>query len=273
MHRFAKAYEVLGVKPGTSMEEVKRAFRKKALRYHPDVNNDASAPEQFMLIKKAYEVLVTAERTFAGAPEKQANAESEEARRHRERFERFKKAREKARRYESIMVEREAKKFKRFRKSIFYPWTMAMSAISALMLFLIVVDAVLPGKVYEGYVEGRSVEYWGLGTEQIKGYGIHLEGDTVSLGLEPGSRVSTGSYVSLVQSPIFHEVANIYVVDNDFREITIDGATKPPRLFFFIFLAVPVLVFFVDKPSAVFYSAGAFGRYAVLLFILFYIFF
>ncbi len=51
-------YEILGLSKGASSDEIKKAFKKKAMKFHPDrTGNDKSAEKKFKEAKEAYDVL------------------------------------------------------------------------------------------------------------------------------------------------------------------------------------------------------------------------
>lgn len=50
-------YETLGVSKNSSSDEIKKAYRRLARKYHPDINKDAGAEDKFKEINAAYEIL------------------------------------------------------------------------------------------------------------------------------------------------------------------------------------------------------------------------
>jgi len=81
LHRY---YQILELQPGASQDQIKRAYRRLALRYHPDVNKEPGAKEHFLLISEAYNYLTNPPKvsfTASSTAEQKSRAEAERVKR------------------------------------------------------------------------------------------------------------------------------------------------------------------------------------------------
>ncbi len=109
---FEKYYALLGVSPGVEEKELKKIYRKLALKLHPDVNDNPDATEHFREICEAYEIVLRQEQKAAEIHTSHLQEEDEEEIDPSVYEEIIREAREKARqrarmKYEKIKAERE----------------------------------------------------------------------------------------------------------------------------------------------------------------------
>src|SRR5688500_19334625 len=63
--KYKDYYKILGVQRGASEDDIKKAYRKLARKYHPDVSKEANAKEKFQEVSEAYETLRDKEKRAA----------------------------------------------------------------------------------------------------------------------------------------------------------------------------------------------------------------
>ncbi len=78
-------YDILGLPNNAGKQAIKAAYRKLALKYHPDVNKAPNAEEKFLEISEAYEILISPNIISVKKFEKAKKKQQEEIRKARER--------------------------------------------------------------------------------------------------------------------------------------------------------------------------------------------
>lgn len=233
-------YQVLGLKASASKEEVKKAYRRLAMRYHPDLN--PSGKEKFKEIVEAYEVINGYRKT-----KKQNRHLSEEE---RERlYELLKKAAEekaKKKAFERAALRREQKQEeqnKAYRTAVFSLILIVILAFSSIYIYqfglAIFINAKPTNSIAEviGLERNRVVyrfmaedEYYydkayvrGVGVQMLAGNGMPLKvGDNFSLQFRTGSpawhriiydKVSSSTFNRYLDQ-ITHRILKLYQNDD-----------------------------------------------------------
>jgi len=174
-----KHFDRLGIPPTNDENVIKRAYRKKAFKYHPDRNPSEKAQEEFIQITESYQKILEAlERAKNPRPtytRRQTQQETPEERQRREAERRFREAR---RRYEYIKQKREEASIKHFQKiTTGIRWNLFkfMAITSTVLSFLFVIDiTLLPKSQKSSYVHSKS-SYSYSGIRGIKVAYVHLE--------------------------------------------------------------------------------------------------
>lgn len=147
-----KYCRLLGVGETASVQEIKLAYRKLAKKYHPDLNPDPAAHEQFILINEAYDFLINLKTGQTYDQQKQAYTKPPQKRRTYEDWknEEREKARERARYYARM-------KYEQFVRSGLYRSSLALDVIGEhlIVLFVLALFIGIPTVAFRtGTIEG-----------------------------------------------------------------------------------------------------------------------
>jgi hypothetical protein len=151
-------YQILGIDPDRSIDEIKKVYRKLAKKYHPDINKSPDANSKFIEINEAYEMLLHQ----ASVHENHVTAESPEYE------ELIQKIREEAQRRARMKYEKFQKEQKEFRESGLYDFVLILKYIGIIILpvfatFLIVLPFYIAVANNEPGAIGYLFFFWVIG--------------------------------------------------------------------------------------------------------------
>jgi len=135
-------HQLLGVSASASKEEIKKAYRKLALQYHPDRNpEDPFAHQKFIELTEAYEVLSKGLRNPKRRRANQSKANSSHQMSYEERMQR---AKEFAKRKADIEYKKIQNDYKELNKSFFVRNMFIVKTFGVLLLLLLIFDYLNP---------------------------------------------------------------------------------------------------------------------------------
>ncbi len=104
-------FKILGLSSDASALQIKRAYRKKAMQYHPDRNRAPDARQHFLEVLEAYEFLTGAARSSAKRPENTPENEFEDLMREAAQKKAKEKYRQRVREFRKRQAEEQSKEF------------------------------------------------------------------------------------------------------------------------------------------------------------------
>ena len=157
----SKYYEVFGLTESATKSEVKRAYRKLAMKYHPDRNPDPKAHKLFLDLTEAYQIILD-ERPQQKSPfiqPKRKEKTTEE--RLREAKERLRNQTEQKKRYQENYL-------KKLTSGLKFKFFKYVATVATILTFILVLDQLLPSHFTKDEVVSYSKLYNGLEKDDVR---------------------------------------------------------------------------------------------------------
>lgn len=149
-------YDILGLPVTASKAQVKKAYRRLVMLYHPDRNTSPEAQARFLLIQKAYDAINSGQPTSLHQKEETAFEK-----RKRESEIRYKKARERYNYKRAQEQQRENQYYQQLTTGKQWMVFKTMSFACALLALLLVVEYFLPHHYQKDTIHGYSKDIYG----------------------------------------------------------------------------------------------------------------
>jgi hypothetical protein len=252
---------LFGLNENATEEDIKKAYRKLAKKYHPDLNSDPKAQQIFIDLHEAYERLLNAD-VFSGGSNKRAEQSFETRRAHAKV--RYDEQQEIERKNQIYYFE----KLIRSQSWVYFKYFAFFSALFSLVVFI---DFFLPTKDIQDRVLAYSAPYNGL-----------VDGEVIAFQTSQGkevfvkdciiSDVIKNPYIILEVSPILHQPKRVWRRDVSFNKaFEVDFSLWSAFPFFCIFFLIPLCTYFYKQKNLLFillYYLSCYGVSVVLGYIL-----
>lgn len=254
----------MGVSPKASKEQIKKAYRSKALRLHPDRNPDPKAHSEFILVNEAYQILVEGKIPKA---RKQPRAEKSEPvydKKYARTFteEEYNERMEWAREYSKRRAQEKAAAIERdYREMIgsyVYKLSHVIAFCSLITLILVTTDLCLPNAYDEvAFTTSSASTVYGFEAECIATETTWGTSDMNYLVAEHYIINNPESKTLVQRTRLFGQPLTVWQQNKDGLHYFPEGMPVAniymAALFIYLLLILPLIPYFIKKRSPAFY--------------------
>jgi hypothetical protein len=257
----AQCYQLLGLRPGASEEEIRRHYKRMALKVHPDINPDPKANEQFIQLTKAVEILLSPPKPTTPQERRAQRAtpetEAEKKRRMDEARQRYEQQKNR-KRYEDTHYFNQLTSGKRW---TYFKWLIRAGWVLALALIL---DTVLPAHFeHDQLMAYSSTNHNGILFERITAIHLNKAGDYYTE-IKRSNWLNSYPDVIIEESWLLHTPVRMYTTDDFIRQQTgFDFHIGSIRWLLIIVLMVPLLTYFRQRKDLTFVFLYQFSFWGV----------
>lgn len=245
-------FDILGIPPTDDEKIIKKAYRKQALKYHPDKNPSKDAEQQFLRISEAYDALINKKVASAFGRGKQYDYSEFTAQANRSEEDMYKERMRKAKvRYE-YMKRKEAEENEKYYQAIsngraWRQFKLIMIGCTVFAFIFILDKLVLPSHWEKDMAAhgNRIMAYGGMAEQRVVPV-ITQNNEKFWVRSSYYGIIDRNQELYLEKSYFFHDIKNIWVFeDTEWHRITTDFSVMGTFPIIPIILLLPFITFII----------------------------
>ena len=265
----ADCYRILQLRPGASEAEIKRQYKRMALKVHPDINPSPKANEEFILLARAVEILLSPD---TEVPDRQAQREAKKNETEVEKKERMDQAKMRYEYQKAKKREEENAYFTQLTSGTRWFTFKCILCVSWIFALALVLDLVLPRHLEKDeLIAYDTSNHNGILSEKITEVEFKNNG-YYYLENRRGNWISAYNDVWIEKSWILHSPTVMYTTD-DYEEFTTEfdfhlGAVRWSLVVIFL---IPLFTYFRQRKDLTFvflYQLSFWGIGGLLIYLL-----
>lgn len=268
-----EASRILGLSPDSSEIEIRKAFKKLALKYHPDVNPSAAANEQFLAIKRAMETLLAPEPAIQVDESKRPSRKSSGTESAEEIQERLKQARERFQRQQAYKQQQNDAYFNKLTNGLRWRLFKTVALVGLFLSLFMSLETILPHHFEEDVLLGCSkANYSGISKRHITAIELENRGRYYT-NFNRGIWVSTYPEVTIETTWFLHTPIYMYNTD-DFERYRTDFDFHSGSIHWglVVLFLVPLMTWFYKRKTLYFVMLYHFSLWIIGSIVLYQLF-